>query len=182
MVSPAELPRFDVRQEDLGEAMVVTVSGEVDAATVPAMRVGLENAAREMRPRYVVDLRRVTYLDSLGITVFVQAFDRVRAAGSTVTVACNATTAALLESLGLEAEIAITATRDEALSLDESQLKPPSNPELPVLDPSYRSALRKAREVIESGVVPTDDDELMRLRFALDDLPPTASADGQSSL
>jgi anti-sigma B factor antagonist len=174
MASPAERPtaRFDVRAEDLEQAVVVNVVGEVDAATVPALRAGLADAATLRRPRYLVDLRRVTYLDSLGITALAQAFDQVRAQGGAVTAICGDRTAALLESLGLDAEIAIAGTRDQALALvDQSLQRGPASE----ADPSFRAPLRAARELIESGAVPVDDEELMRLRVALEEFPAAES-------
>ncbi|MEA2425475.1 MAG: hypothetical protein QOH13_1885 [Thermoleophilaceae bacterium] len=148
--------------------MVVTVTGEVDGATVHAMRSGIEEAtARIARDRFVLDVRRVTYLDSLGITVLAQCFDQVRALGSHVTVACGDRTAALLESLGLDAEVAIVGDRAQALALVDPPDEQPPAPEA-----AHVAVLRRARELIESGTIPADDPELARLRFTLEDAPP----------
>lgn len=149
--------------------MVVTVTGEVDGATVHAMRSGIEEAtARVARDRFVLDVRRVTYLDSLGITVLARCFDQVRALGSRVTVVCGDRTAALLESLGLDAEVAIVGNRDQALAL----VDPPPAEQPPAPEAAHVAVLRRARELIESGTIPADDPELARLRFTLEDAPP----------
>ena len=171
MATAAErpLPRFDVREEDLEVAIVVTVSGEVDAHSVPAMRAALEAAAAKRSPRLVVDVRRVSYLDSLGITALAQGFDLARAAGASVTAVCGERTAVLLQSLGLDEVVAIVDSRERALAVAGLPSAPAPATEAA---PQYRALLRSAREAIESGVVPAEDEELVRLRFALDEITP----------
>jgi hypothetical protein len=99
--------------------------------------------------------------------VLAQCFDRARAQGMSVAVTCNERMAELLGSLGLDAEVAVVATRDEALALSGS----PAGA-APEGEPPYRSALRAARQAIEGGSVPADDEELALLRRALEEAPP----------
>jgi anti-sigma B factor antagonist len=47
-------------------ASVLRVAGEVDVATVPALRAALENAVRQERP-VIVDMSRIGYIDSTGL-------------------------------------------------------------------------------------------------------------------
>jgi anti-anti-sigma factor len=172
VATPAErsASRFHAGVEDLEQAVVVTVQGEVDAANVHAVRGALERAIEPARPNFVVDVRRVSYIDSLGITVLVQCFDRARAQGMGVAVICNERMAELLESLGLNAEVAIVRSRDQALAASP----PPPPPAPPVGEPPYRATLRAARELVEQGAVPADEEELLLLRRALEDGPPRA--------
>lgn len=67
--------------ENHGDAVVVTVGGEVDAHTAPAMRSALESAVESApgnSPRIVADLTNVTFLDSTGLGVFVTTLKRLR--------------------------------------------------------------------------------------------------------
>jgi anti-anti-sigma factor len=157
---------FHVGVEDLEEAAIVTISGEVDAANVPAVRRPLEQWAAAGRGHFVVDLRRVEYLDSLGITMLAQSFDAARAAGSTVAVVCGERTADLLESLGLGADVSIVRSRDQALSAAEG--RPESQTDLESITED-QMALRAARKVVESGRVSPDDSQLQLLQRALEE-------------
>lgn len=154
---------------------MVTIAGEVDAANVHAVRAALEQAIEPGRPHFVIDVRRVVYLDSLGITVLAQCFDRARERGIAVAVICNERMAELLESLGLDMEVSIVRSRDQALESIAEAPPEPAAPEV-VPEPPYRAALRAARELIERGAVPPDEQELAMLRRALEDGPPSAGA------
>jgi len=61
----------DERFED--GTSVVTVAGEVDVATAPALRDCLDQSVRRGAGPVVVDLRRVTFIDSTGLGVLIGA-------------------------------------------------------------------------------------------------------------
>jgi anti-anti-sigma factor len=50
-----------------GPEVVLTVAGELDVATAPALTALLADAASSGRPRVVVDVRAVTFLDAAGL-------------------------------------------------------------------------------------------------------------------
>ncbi len=52
-----------------GPAVRLTVAGEVDSSSAPALRAALENALAGGARELVVDLDRVTFLDSAGLCV-----------------------------------------------------------------------------------------------------------------
>lgn len=56
-----------------GDRVVVTVSGEVDMATAPAM---FDAATKEKTSAATIDLRQVTFFDSAAIHALVQLADR----------------------------------------------------------------------------------------------------------
>ena len=60
---------------------LLTVGGELDLASVPALRRGLSRAAAATRPDVAVDLREVTFLDCSILGVLLEASGRARAAG-----------------------------------------------------------------------------------------------------
>ena len=64
---------FDYTQD--GEWLVVAVAGEVDMATAPQLRDCLTD---HQDTDVKVDLSRVGFLDSSGITVLVNAYKRLR--------------------------------------------------------------------------------------------------------
>ncbi len=68
---------------------VVSVSGEQDAYTAPALRESLAAAATGERPRIVVDLREVTFLDSTTLGVLVGSAKRVEETEGGQMIACD---------------------------------------------------------------------------------------------
>ena len=71
-------PAFDYasfRTERVHGCAVVVASGEIDMCTSPALGEALEQAARKSE-RIIVDLTRVTFLDSSGMAAMVGALNR----------------------------------------------------------------------------------------------------------
>ena len=74
--SPVEIA---VRMD--GRGVVITVAGEVDIATSPALRDACLEAVNDGAGDVGLDLDGVTFLDSSGISVLVQARQRLAASG-----------------------------------------------------------------------------------------------------
>jgi anti-sigma B factor antagonist len=74
---------FRVDSRDVQGASVIAVAGEVDAHTAPSVRDAVE-AAIAPGARVIVDLREVSFLDSIGLGVFVTALKHVREADGTL--------------------------------------------------------------------------------------------------
>lgn len=76
----ARLPRADDHAwfgvDDVGGCAVVSAVGEVDLATSPGLSHALKVAV-ERAPRTIVDLSEVSFVDSTGLQVLVQARSRV---------------------------------------------------------------------------------------------------------
>lgn len=62
----------------------VVLAGELDLATAPAVRAGLDPHVAVARARLVIDLRGVGFMDCRGLTPLVAAARRVHAAGGVV--------------------------------------------------------------------------------------------------
>ena len=60
---------------------VLTVTGDINMTTSPRMRAALIEVASERPEELVVDLERVTYIDSSGIATLVEALQRARREG-----------------------------------------------------------------------------------------------------
>lgn len=67
---------FGISEECVDGTSVVTVSGEVDVATAPAVRDCLDQVISRDRGPVVVDLVGVTFIDSTGLGVLIGAHRR----------------------------------------------------------------------------------------------------------
>jgi stage II sporulation protein AA (anti-sigma F factor antagonist) len=65
-----------------GDAAIVRIEGEVEFATAPRLRATLLDLAQEGASPVVVDLAEVSFLDSAGISLLIQAKKRLASAGS----------------------------------------------------------------------------------------------------
>ncbi len=72
------MPRFGVTSHRESGCLVVVPTGELDIATVDAVRAELGN--REAGEDLVVDLRQVEFLDTSGIQVVIEAWRAAREA------------------------------------------------------------------------------------------------------
>ena len=68
----AEAP-LSVDVDESAERMLIGVSGELDLATAPTLRAAMEKAAKTNVPVVRVDLADLSFLDSSGISVLVEA-------------------------------------------------------------------------------------------------------------
>jgi anti-sigma B factor antagonist len=69
---------LEVERRTVGDALVVSVSGEVDLATAEPLREALVAAEAESASGMVIDLQRVGFLDSTGIGELVGVHRRLR--------------------------------------------------------------------------------------------------------
>jgi anti-sigma B factor antagonist len=105
-----------------GSFSVLSVSGEVDVATVPRLREQLHGLVAQGRNRIVVDLDGVDFLDSTGLGVLVGALKRVKgdeggAGGGVLHLVCNqARIRKVFEVTGLTKVFAIFDSVDDAVA------------------------------------------------------------------
>jgi anti-sigma B factor antagonist len=103
---------IEVRREP-GYA-VMTVTGEIDIATVARLRERLFELAASGRP-VVVDLDQVRFIDSTGLAVLVGAAKRATAHGGSLHVAgARAQIRQLFRLTGLDRQMPLARTVDEA--------------------------------------------------------------------
>ncbi len=67
---------LEVSVEKLEDATIVRVAGEVDVATAPELRKGLEQVPTD-GTKVIVDLSDVAFLDSTGLGVLVGGWKRI---------------------------------------------------------------------------------------------------------
>jgi anti-sigma B factor antagonist len=66
--------RVDVSEE--GEGTVISLSGELDLASSPALEEALDRVFTSGSGPIVVDLRRLDFMDSTGLSIIVRAHNR----------------------------------------------------------------------------------------------------------
>ena len=69
---------MELAVERLDGAALVSVSGDVDAASSHLLRVAFDELVAAGQHRFVIDLAGVPFMDSSGLATLVQLFKRVR--------------------------------------------------------------------------------------------------------
>ncbi|MEU6674947.1 STAS domain-containing protein [Streptomyces sp. NPDC046853] len=106
---------FSVVSTPLDDVTVLTLSGEMDMDTSALVQQALE-AAEAPGARVVVDLRRVSFIDSSGINVFIAGHRALSRVGGLLRLAGPAESVSrTLEIVGIDTLIDICPTLDAAL-------------------------------------------------------------------
>ncbi|OXM71415.1 MULTISPECIES: STAS domain-containing protein [Amycolatopsis] len=109
---------FSVRHRVTGDAVVVTVSGGVDLCSAPAMISEMDQARRAATPPQpvIVDLSRVDFLGSAGLSLLVEAEQRCAEAGTPLRlVASSRVVLRALEAADLRQVFTVSETVECAL-------------------------------------------------------------------
>lgn len=107
---------FEVSDQAVDGYRVVTVSGEVDVATAPRLRDGLESAVGAAPARLVVDLSSVSFIDSTGLGVLIGVSKQADEAGVALRlVIAESRIIKLFEITGLLDLFTIVPTREQAI-------------------------------------------------------------------
>jgi len=108
---------MEISVDRRGHVSVVTVSGDVDAATAPDLRQWLDEMLKDGQTRLVIDLSQVKFMDSSGLATLVQVFKRVRAGNGEVRLcSLQPPVRRIFELTRLDRAFDIFATRDEAVT------------------------------------------------------------------
>ncbi|MTD58413.1 anti-sigma factor antagonist [Amycolatopsis sp. RM579] len=102
--------------EKQGEAAVLAVSGEIDMVTAPEFEEHLLNALRGKPGTLIVDLCDVDFLGSAGLSALVSAYRQAGDETKFRVVAKSSTTVRPLQLTGLDQQIPVFASREEALA------------------------------------------------------------------
>jgi anti-sigma B factor antagonist len=108
---------FGLLDESVSETVhVVAPSGEIDMVTAPQLGRRLLSLFEEGKTRFVVDLSKVTFMDSTGIGVILDALRRLKARRGRLVLVCPSERILRpFEITGLVGYLKIFGTREEAL-------------------------------------------------------------------
>ena len=117
-----ERPRFRVELiRDRPETAVVALEGEVDIYTSPQLQEALLAGIEDGASILIVDLARVTFIDSAALGILVGSAKRVRPQNGRLDIVCtNENVCRLFEITGLDHIFNIYRTRDDALRVAAS--------------------------------------------------------------
>lgn len=107
---------FEVTQTTHGQVIVLSVSGDIDMLTAPKLTESVLLALTARPAGVVVDLSKVDFLASAGMTVLVAAHQEITPNARFGVVAFGPYTARPLHLVGLDGEISVYSTLDEALT------------------------------------------------------------------
>ncbi len=102
--------------EARGDAVVVELQGELDLYNAQLVRGALERAGEDAVARLVVDLSRVTFVDSTAMGVLIEGRSRLADRSAFVLAGPGLETRRALEVSGLDRHFTIRDTVDEALA------------------------------------------------------------------
>ncbi len=98
--------------------LVLTVSGELDIATAPALRDRLDAAIKAGKLNLVIDLHGVDFLDSVALATIVHARKELPEAGKlALAVEPGSYPMLIFESSGLNKMLDLVETREQAIAL-----------------------------------------------------------------
>ncbi|PXX71376.1 anti-anti-sigma factor [Nocardia tenerifensis] len=107
-----------IRQDWTGSAAVLTVGGEVDAASAPQLQAALTTALDQEPTVLVVDLSAVRFFGSAGLSVLLFAAEKL--AKDALRVVASPQVRRPIEVTGLDGLLEVFATVDEALTPGET--------------------------------------------------------------
>lgn len=111
---------FSVEVRDGDRAVVIGVSGELDLASSPALEQELERGAASKAELVVVDLRKLEFMDSTGLSVLVRAHQRATEKGQRFAVVRGPQQVQRLLSLtGVAERLTLADSPDELLSASD---------------------------------------------------------------
>ncbi len=120
---------LDLHVTSSGGYTLVEVAGEIDAASAPELRKCLHQRIDAGSRQLVVDLRQVSFIDSMGLGVLLGAKRRLRGHGpdgGIQLVCADGLVLRILRVSGLDGVFPLHATLTDALGGDSGQADDPS--------------------------------------------------------
>jgi anti-anti-sigma factor len=107
---------FEVGKHQVDQAVVLTVSGEVDMLTSPHLQGAITTALAAKPAALIIDLSKVDFLASAGMTVLVTAQAEAVPPTQFAVVANGAATSRPIKLMGIDSVLSLHSTLDGALS------------------------------------------------------------------
>jgi anti-sigma B factor antagonist len=111
----AEPLEIAIRTEKRDGCTVLSVRGDIDLATAPALQEAVAGVLAEGPPALILDLAEVDFLGSVGMTILVSAHEALRTRGRFSVVAHGPGTSRPLQLTKLDEIIPIFSTLGDAL-------------------------------------------------------------------
>ena len=109
--------RLDTSTHEVDGYKVLDVAGEVDVYTAPTLKEALSGIISAGQSHLIVDIGRVTYMDSSGFGTLLSAVKRVRPEGGTVNlVKCSSAIDRMLKLTRLNTIFNIHSSIEEAIN------------------------------------------------------------------
>ncbi len=118
-----------LRTHQMDGATIVEVGGEVELHSAQQLRDALLQAGESERPCVVVDLSRISFIDSTGLGVLVGALKRVREKGSLSVVCPQRSIRRVFEITGLLQAFSFHQNLAEAVGACQSSTRLAQNDE-----------------------------------------------------
>jgi len=107
---------MQVNRETVNQNVLISVAGSVDIYTSPELRGELRLALEKKSPRILVDLEKVTFVDSSGLATLIEALQKVHEyQGKLVLYGLRPAVLSVFQLSNLDSLFDIRATRDAAL-------------------------------------------------------------------
>lgn len=108
--------KLRLARHSLGDAVVVAVAGELDLFTAPVLRDEVRDAIKQDGAKLVLDLHQLSFMDSSGLSVLIEAWRLATGEGGGVSLAApQAPVARILHTTGLDRRIKVYSDVDSAV-------------------------------------------------------------------
>jgi len=108
---------FQVEVRSEGRAAIIVVTGELDLASSPALEAELQRVSGTETELLVLDLRRLEFMDSTGLSIIVKAHQHLADEGRTLCLIRGPQQVQrLLDLTGVAERIALADTPEEILN------------------------------------------------------------------
>src|SRR3954470_15214334 len=107
----SEVIRFEVRTWPDRARVIVIARGELDIETVPRLRAALEELSAAGWENVVLDLRELTFIDSMGLSLLLEGTARARRTGRSSAIVDSPAVPRLLALVGLSEHFARAEVR-----------------------------------------------------------------------
>ncbi|SOJ52604.1 Anti-sigma-F factor antagonist RsfB [Mycobacterium simulans] len=114
--APGDSRAFGIEERQVDRAVVLTVSGEVDMLTAPQLEAAIDTALAAKPLTLIVDLSKVEFLASAGISVLVAAHAEALPQTRFAVVADAAATSRPIKLMGIDTVVPLYRKLDSALS------------------------------------------------------------------
>ena len=113
---PGAASLLEVNEETERDIFILTIEGELDLSSAPAVREPLERELSEGRRKILVDMLACTFVDSTGLGVMLHSAKRLEGEGAMALVCVDDQIRRLLGLTMIDRTIPVFSTREDAVA------------------------------------------------------------------